>query len=87
MLLSWRGFKSSRLTTLSFSVPVIVLVYWSFSCGTWIHPSRLLSSSVMKWFFAGLLVASMMVNDLSSDISTERVNNCLTLVHWYLTFL
>jgi len=36
--------------------------------------------------FAGLVIAGIMVNDPSYDISSEGVDNCLTLVHCYLTF-
>lgn len=85
-MLSWE-FKSSCLTN-----------FFLFSCAC----NRSCLQAIFLWFmdlstqtielfcnevlFAGLIIAGIMVNDPSYDISNERVNNCLTKVHCYLTF-
>lgn len=37
--------------------------------------------------FAGSVIADIIVNDPSYNISSRRVNDCLTLVHCYLNLL
>lgn len=80
------GFKSSCLTTFFFQRAcncscLQVVFLWFIDLST--QTIELFCNEVL---FAGLVITGITVNDPSCDTSSKRVNNCLTLVHWYLTF-